>query len=104
MPRISVRLTATLLAAGAAAPSPALAWGVPGCINLPEYERALGALEGMPGACNMSVEEASRIVASQGSRPGGLLGRIIGGAPPPATEQAPDPKRDAGHRNKAVNR
>lgn len=103
----TVRLAAIMLVAGLATPAPALAWGVPGCINLPEYERALGALEGMPGACNMSVEEASRIVAAQGNRPGGLLGRVIGGSPPPYPPVAvpPHPPRhEAGHRNKAVNR
>ncbi len=100
------RLAASLFAVGLAAPTPALAWGVPGCINLPEYERALGALEGMPGACNMSVEEASRIVAAQGNRPGGLLGRIIGGSPPspPLTRPPQAEKRETDHRNKAVNR
>ena len=107
MATTTVQLAAMMLVAGLAAPSPALAWGVPGCINLPEYERALGALEGMPGACNMSVEEASRIVAAQGNRPGGLLGRVIGGSAPPSPPvivppQAPRP--EAGHRNKAVNR
>ena len=100
--RITTPLTAALFAVSAA-PSPAWAWGVPGCINLPEYERALGALEGMPGACNMSVEEARRIVAAQGNRPGGLLGRIIGGSPPPVADPYPA-DQERGHRNKAVNR
>jgi len=100
--RITTPLAAALFAVSAA-PSPAGAWGVPGCINLPEYERALGALEGMPGACNMSVEEARRIVATQGNRPGGLLGRIIGGSPPPVADPYPA-DQERGHRNKAVNR
>lgn len=85
--RITPRSAAIALIASLAAPSPASAWGVPGCINLPEYERALGALEGMPGPCDMSVAEARRIVDAEGNRPGGLLGRIIGGSPPPP---APD--------------
>lgn len=101
--RITTPLAATALVAVLSAPSPAWAWGVPGCINLPEYERALGALEGMPGPCNMSVDEARRIVAAQGNRPGGLLGRIIGGSPPPVADPYP-PERERGHRNNAVNR
>lgn len=36
-----------------------------GCADLPEYYRAVGALEGMPGACDMSVEQARRIVAAE---------------------------------------
>ena len=48
---------------------PAAAWGQggggPGCTNLPLYNRALGALQGMTSACDMSVEEARRIVAAQ---------------------------------------
>ena len=79
---VPTRLVATALLISLCAPAPARAWGVPGCVNLPEYERALGALEGAPGPCDMSVEEARRIVAAQGNRPGGLLGRIIGGTPP----------------------
>ena len=46
--------------------SPATAWafgGGAGCADLPEYDRATGALEGMPGACDMTVEQARRIVA-----------------------------------------
>ena len=46
------------------APVPAWAWGVPGCTNLPEYNRALGALQGMTSACDMSVEEARRVIAA----------------------------------------
>lgn len=47
-----------------ALPVPAWAWGVPGCTNLPEYNRALGALQGMTSACDMSVEEARRVIAA----------------------------------------
>jgi hypothetical protein len=36
-----------------AIPAPAQAWGVPGCTNLPEYNRALGALQGMTSACDV---------------------------------------------------
>ncbi|GLS59618.1 hypothetical protein GCM10007887_22870 [Methylobacterium haplocladii] len=38
--------------------------GGPGCTNLPQYNRALGALQGMTSACDMSVEQARRIVAA----------------------------------------
>ncbi len=82
---------------------PGLGLGRAGLHQPPEYERALGALEGMPGPCNMSVEEARRIVAAQGNRPGGLLGRIIGGSPPPVADPYPA-ERERGHRNNAVNR
>lgn len=37
--------------------------GVPGCINLPEVNRAMGALQGMESACDMSVEQARRVIA-----------------------------------------
>ncbi len=47
-----------------AAPGAAWAWGIPGCTNLPEYNRALGALQGMTSACDMSVEEARRVIAA----------------------------------------
>ncbi|WP_457105400.1 hypothetical protein [Methylobacterium sp. P5_C11] len=57
-------LAAFVLAVAGAVPVPAWAWGVPGCTNLPEYNRALGALQGMTSACDMSVEEARRIVAA----------------------------------------
>jgi hypothetical protein len=46
------------------APAAAWAWGVPGCANLPEYNRAVGALQGMTSACSMTVEEARRVVAA----------------------------------------
>ncbi|MCJ2059078.1 hypothetical protein MKL09_21370 [Methylobacterium sp. J-048] len=52
-----------------AAPAPARAWGVPGCTNLPEYNRALGALQGMTSACDMSVEEARRVIAAHDGVP-----------------------------------
>ncbi len=54
--------------------SPATAWafgGGAGCSDLPEYYRAVGALQGMTGACDMSVEQAQRIVAQQGPQPAG---------------------------------
>ena len=51
---------------------PAQAWayggGGPGCSNLPEYDRAIGTLQGL-SVCDMSVEEARRIVgAAQGGQ------------------------------------
>ena len=39
--------------------------GVGGCNNLPVYYRAVGALEGMESACNMTVEQARRILYPQ---------------------------------------
>ncbi|MBP28317.1 MULTISPECIES: hypothetical protein [Methylobacterium] len=64
-------LVALVLAAVGIVPASAWAWGVPGCTNLPEYNRALGALQGMTSACDMSVEEARRIVAAHdGVAPG----------------------------------
>ena len=69
----------------AMAPVPAWAWGVPGCTNLPEYNRALGALQGMTSACDMSVEEARRVIAAHD----GIV------APPPvvAPPRAAPPRR-----------
>ncbi|GJE47758.1 hypothetical protein GOFOIKOB_0783 [Methylobacterium tardum] len=55
---------AVMAAALVGAPGAARAWGVPGCTNLPEYNRALGALQGMTSACDMSVEEARRVIAA----------------------------------------
>lgn len=57
-------LAGLALAMMGAVPAPAWAWGVPGCTNLPEYNRALGALQGMTSACDMSVAEARRVVAA----------------------------------------
>lgn len=57
-------LAAAVLAATVATPATAWAWGVPGCTDLPEYNRALGALQGMTSACDMSVEEARRVIAA----------------------------------------
>lgn len=45
------------------APAPAWAFGgAAGCADLPDYARATGVLEGIPRGCDMSVEEANRIV------------------------------------------
>lgn len=64
---------AAVLALVTAIAAPAAAWaggaGGPGCTNLPLYNRALGALQGMTSACDMTVEEARRIVAEH-DRPG----------------------------------
>jgi hypothetical protein len=76
------------LAMMSAAPAPAWAWGVPGCTNLPEYNRALGALQGMTSACDMSVEEARRVVAAHD-----------GVAPPPAAAPTVAPPPQAHHRH-----
>ena len=83
---------AAALGAGLVAPVPAQAWAVPSCINLPEYERALGALQGMTSACDMSVEEANRIVAAHGNVPGGLFGSLLSDPPRPAVEAVPTPR------------
>ncbi|KAB1077846.1 hypothetical protein F6X53_16655 [Methylobacterium soli] len=62
---MSFRNSAALLAFVTAigVPAAALAWGIPGCPNLPEYHRALGTLQGLT-TCGMSVDEARRIVAA----------------------------------------
>lgn len=73
--RASVAITT--LVVGSLAPASVLGWGAPGCTNLPEYERALGALQGMTSACDMSVERARRIVAAHNNAPGGLFGRLM---------------------------
>ncbi len=59
------RTTTRLLVLGLSLASPATAWAYSGlgCPDLPEYDRAVGALQGMPGACDMSIEKAKRIVA-----------------------------------------
>ena len=65
MPIKNYAAISALLAIAAA---PASAWaftGVGGCSGLPEYYRALGALQGgMESACDMTAEEARRIVAA----------------------------------------
>jgi len=65
-----------------AAPAPAWAWGVPGCTNLPEYNRALGALQGMTSACDMSVERARQVIAEHDGVP--VVQRPV--APPPGIQ------------------
>ncbi|MGU3475872.1 hypothetical protein [Methylobacterium sp. D48H] len=88
-------LAALALAVAGSAPVPAWAWGVPGCINLPEYNRALGALQGMTSACDMSVEEARRIVAA---RDGFVPGPPVAAAEPPAPPRvAPRHRRARAH-------
>lgn len=82
-------LVFTALVSGLVAPAPAWAWTSPGCTNLPEYERALGALQGMTSACDMSVEKANRIVAAQGYRPGGIFGALLSNPTRPVAEAVP---------------
>ena len=53
----------------AIAPASAFAFGAIGCTDLPEHDRAVGALEGMTGACDMSVEQARHILARDGGQP-----------------------------------
>jgi hypothetical protein len=95
---VSVRngLAALVLAAAGAAPAPAWAWGVPGCTNLPEYNRALGALQGMTSACDMSVEEARRVVAAHD---GVAPGPPVAAAEPPPPRVAPRHRRARAHRS-----
>ena len=53
------------LAVAVALPAPAWAFGGgAGCADLPEYARAQGALEGMTGACDMTIERAREITAA----------------------------------------
>ena len=70
MPR---KLSLTMLAVFALVTLPSTAWSQgasgPGCTNLPEYNRALGALQGMTSACDMSVDEARRVIAAHEGRP-----------------------------------
>lgn len=87
--KFKTSLAVTAFVAGLAGPAPAWAWTSPGCTNLPEYERALGALQGMTSACDMSIEKANRIVAAQGYRPGGLFGALLSGPTQPAAEAVP---------------
>ncbi|MET3480936.1 hypothetical protein [Methylobacterium sp. 1973] len=90
-------LVALVLAAAGIVPASAWAWGVPGCTNLPEYNRALGALQGMTSACDMSVEEARRIVAAHD---GVAPGPPAAAAAPQATPRvAPRHRRARAHRS-----
>jgi len=87
--RFQTSLAVTALVAGLAGPAPACAWTSPGCTNLPEYERALGALQGMTSACDMSIEKATRIAAAHGYRPGGLFGALLSSPSRPVAEAVP---------------
>ena len=87
--RFQTSLAVAALVAGLAGPAPAWAWTSPGCTNLPEYERALGALQGMTSACDMSIEKANRIAAAQGYRPGGLFGALLSNPSHPVAETVP---------------
>lgn len=87
--RLKTSLAVTALIAGLVGPAPAWAWTAPGCTNLPKYERALGALQGMTSACNMSIEKANRVVAAQGNRPGGLFGALLNSPPGPVVDVVP---------------
>ena len=71
------------IALSALAPASAFAFGGIGCTDLPEHDRAVGALEGMTGACDMSVEQARRILARDGGQP---------------TDAAPQPRRHRSYR------
>ena len=84
--RLRTSLAVTALVAGLAGPAPARAWTSPGCTNLPEYERALGALQGMTSACDMSIEQANEIAAVEGYRPGGIFGALLSNPSRPIAE------------------
>lgn len=71
------------------APAPVRAWGVPGCTNLPEYNRALGALQGMTSACDMSVARAREVIAEHD----GVLVVVPQAAPPPRVQVRRHPAR-----------
>ena len=88
---MSIKQSAAALVLGAAIISPVSAWsftGVGGCSGLPEYYRALGALQGnMESACDMTVDQARHILAGYGGVPG--------------MQQAPPGPRKASHRRHA---
>ena len=62
---ITDRTVFLAVSAIAMASAPALAFfGAPGCTNLPLYNRALGALQGMTSACDMTIDEAVEFFAA----------------------------------------
>ena len=63
---MSSKQATIVLAVAMATASPVTAWafGGLGCADLPDYARATGVLEGIPSGCDMSVEQARRIVAA----------------------------------------
>lgn len=63
------RAFAVAIVTAMAAPNSAWAYGGggPGCSNLPEYDRAIGALQGL-SSCDISIEDARRIVAAHGGQ------------------------------------
>lgn len=65
----ALALVTTMAFSAQAWPTQAWAYGGGGlgCSNLPEYDRAIGALQGL-SVCDMSIEEARRIVAAHGGR------------------------------------
>jgi hypothetical protein len=75
-------VTALVLALTLAAPVGAQAFtGVGGCSGLPEYYRAVGALQGgMESACAMTAAEARHILLNYGGVPGEAQPAV----PPPA--------------------
>ena len=79
-----------------ATPVTAWAWGAPGCTNLPEYNRALGALQGMTSACDMSVEKARQVIAEHDGVPAAAP---LQAAPTPLD---PNRRRVVRHRHKAA--
>ena len=86
---MSFRMGLAGLALAMMGAAPAWAWGVPGCTNLPEYNRALGALQGMTSACDMSVEEARRVIATYDGVAAPPPAAAPTVAPPPPTHRRP---------------
>ncbi len=68
---MSFKYSFTALVMATVMVAPAATWGGgaggPGCTNLPLYNRALGALQGMTSACDMTVQEARRIIDEHNS-------------------------------------
>ncbi len=56
-------LRVACICAAITAPSAASAFGFPGCPDLPEYNRALGTLQGLT-TCGMTIDEARRVVSA----------------------------------------
>lgn len=70
---VTFKKTAALVL-GAALLTPVSGWaftGVGGCSGLPEYYRAVGALQGnMESACDMTAARARQILSGYGGVPG----------------------------------
>ncbi len=69
---MSLKTNLLFLTLAATLGAPVSAWayggGGPGCSNLPEYDRAIGTLQGL-SVCDMTVEQARRIVGVHDGAP-----------------------------------